>query len=166
MEKKELRITYQQYGHTDELTQEDQVLLAAAKFSLPEAYAPYSNFQVGCAIRLASGDIVTATNQENASYGLCLCAEQNALGQVGSNHSGQHIKAMAITVEYQHKHIGHPISPCGACRQVISEFEGRQQSPIRIILRGMGGPILIFESIQMLLPFSFGRKDLKRSSGS
>ena len=166
MEKKELRITYQQYRQTDELPAEDQELLAAAKSVLPKAYAPYSNFQVGCAVRLANGEIVAATNQENAAYGLCLCAEQNALGEVGSNHSDQRIEALAVTVEYQHKHVGHPISPCGSCRQVISEFEGRQQRPIRIILRGMSGPILIFESIQLLLPLSFGRADLKGSSRS
>lgn len=157
---KSLNINYRLLKSIDELENIDQTLLLKAKGILDQAYAPYSGFQVGAAILLENGDILVGTNQENASYGLCLCAEQNVLAQAGSGYFDQAILRMAISAKSAGRRIDYPISPCGACRQVISEHEDRHSHPIKIILQGENGDILIFNSIKDLLPFSFSGKDL------
>jgi len=157
---RELIIKYQSYLHVLDLPQDDQILLQRAREALPSAYAPYSKFQVASAIRLADNQILVGTNQENASYGLCLCAEQNVLATAGSNYHEMAITSLAVTVHHVEKEIDYPISPCGACRQVIREHEARHDQSIRIILQGNGGDILVFNTIEDLLPFAFSPQDL------
>jgi cytidine deaminase len=135
-------------------------LLDHARLDLKNAYAPYSGFTVAAAVLLEDGQFLVGTNQENASYGLCLCAEQNVLAMAGSQFKNLAIEMMVITVQSKGKAIDYPISPCGACRQVISEHEDRHQQAIKIILQGESGPILVFASVKDLLPFSFSGKDL------
>lgn len=102
-------------------------LIAAAQEALKHAYAPYSKFQVGAAILLADGKVFTGCNVENASYGLTVCAERNAIFTavaaspvVRSEAQPQgKIKLVAIAVATEPRVAG---SPCGACRQVIWEF--------------------------------------------
>jgi len=93
-------------------------LLGAARKALKNAYAPYSNFQVGAAILTSKGRIFTGCNVENASYGVTNCAERTAIfSAVAEEGPGLEILAVAVTNAQ-----GVPCSPCGACRQVIYEF--------------------------------------------
>ncbi|NND31986.1 MAG: cytidine deaminase [Saprospiraceae bacterium] len=160
--KERFETTYEVLTDIDQLLPEDRELLQRAGNALGLAYAPYSGFSVSAAIRLADGQILTGTNQENAAYGLCICAEQNVLSTAGSSHKDHSVVAMAITARSSVKKIDHPISPCGACRQSISEHEDRHDRPIRLILRGEEGEIYLFQSIKDLLPLSFSGKDLKQ----
>lgn len=157
---KSLEIKYQIYHDLTDLTHPERQLLDHASIALQDAYAPYSGFSVAASLLLEDGQFLNGTNQENASYGLCLCAEQNVLAMAGTHCKHLAIKMMAITARSKNKTIDYPVTPCGACRQVISEHEDRHQHAIRIILRGVSGPILVFESVKDLLPFSFSGKDL------
>lgn len=117
-----------------------------------KAYAPYSGFFVGAALRTGSGKIFVGCNVENASYGLTLCAERSAI--VAAVASGERdIKAIAVVADTEL-----PVSPCGACRQFIAEFG----LDIEVILENLSGKRLILSS-EELLPFGFGPAQLRRS---
>ena len=93
-------------------------LIKAAREVLKKAYAPYSQFQVGAAVLTKQGNIFTGCNVENASYGLCICAERNAIASAVTTEGGN-LEILAIAIA-NNRQI--PCSPCGACRQVIQEF--------------------------------------------
>jgi len=93
-------------------------LLDLARLAAQHAYAPYSGFRVGAALRLVSGQIVTGANVENVSYGLTICAERSALVRAVSQF-GPEIRVEAVAVANLN---AAPRPPCGACRQVLSEF--------------------------------------------
>ncbi|NNF34829.1 MAG: cytidine deaminase [Saprospiraceae bacterium] len=137
------------------LNKADITLIEAAIGALAYAYAPYSNFLVGAAVRLDNGQIVTGANQENASYPLCMCGERVALYAASMNGSKSDIDALAIVARNMSKRIEKPVPPCGACRQVIQEYEMRQSSGIKILLKGESDDVLVFDNISSLLPFSF-----------
>ncbi len=143
------------YDNTSDPDFKYESLLRDAKSALSKSFSPYSGFRVSSAALLGNGEVVTGANQENASYPLCLCAEMVTVSAVSSRYPGQPIVALAITVEHSGKKLETPVSPCGACRQTILEFENRQGSPMRIILQGDGGPIYELESARALLPLSF-----------
>ncbi len=149
------------YPSFDALQAEDRELLAKAKKAVKSAYAPYSNFHVGAAILLQNGKIVTGNNQENAAYPSGLCAERVALFYANANYPNVGVKTIAVSVASAHQIINEPVSPCGACRQVIAEYENLFESPIRIIMSGETGKIFVSESIENLLPFMFNKKHLK-----
>jgi cytidine deaminase len=100
------------------LPRQQAELLAAAQQAAQRAYAPYSGFRVGDALLLESGDIVTAANVESASYGLSICAERSAVVRAIAQH-GPTLRIQAVAVTNLNNA---PSSPCGACRQVLSEF--------------------------------------------
>jgi cytidine deaminase len=137
------------------LTKADITIIEAAINALEYAYAPYSNFLVGAAVRLDNGQIITGANQENASYPLCMCGERVALYAASMNQNKSDIDALAIVAKNLSKRIEKPVPPCGACRQVIQEYEMRQSSGIKILLKGESDDVLIFNDISCLLPFSF-----------
>ncbi len=96
----------------------DEALMAAAIAAAAHAYAPYSGFRVGAALRLASGQLVTGANVENVSFGLTLCAERSALVRAVAEF-GPTLRITAVAVA----NLNHAASPpCGACRQVLAEF--------------------------------------------
>ena len=95
----------------------DQELFRAALAARQNAYAPYSKFAVGAAVRTIEGKIFTGCNVENASYGMCMCAERNAIFAAICQGYNQ-ITALCVTADTEE-----PVSPCGACRQVIAEFK-------------------------------------------
>ncbi len=142
-------------SNLDELTLSDQKLLQAAHSAVAQSYSPYSNFKVGAALLTADGNTILGSNQENASYPLCLCAERTALAAASSIAPNIPIIAMAVTAKNPKIIISQPISPCGACRQVLCEAEQRGQTNLKIILQGEVGDIFIFESARDLLPFFF-----------
>ncbi len=149
------------YPSADTLPDEDRELLAKAKKAVKSAYAPYSNFHVGAAILLQNGKTVIGNNQENAAYPSGLCAERVALFYANANYPKVGVKTIAVSVVSSHQIINEPVSPCGACRQVIAEYENLFESPIRIIMSGETGKIFVSESIENLLPFMFNKKHLK-----
>jgi len=143
-----------------ELSEEDRELVEAAKQATNGSYAPYSKFLVGAAARLQDGCIVTGANQENAAYPSGLCAERTALFAAGAQHSDQPVTALAIAARKGKSFMKKPISPCGACRQVISGVEERFGVPIRILLYGTEG-VLVSEGISPLLPLRFADEDMQ-----
>ncbi|MFG6685667.1 cytidine deaminase [Mariniflexile sp. HNIBRBA6329] len=124
------------------------------------AYAPYSNFNVGAAILLDNGEIITGNNQENASYPSGLCAERTAIYYAGSQYPNAKVVRMAISATGKNKPTLNPIPPCGACRQAIAEYEVKQESPIEIYFMGEAGRIAKSSSLANLLPFVFDKSVL------
>ena len=144
-----------------ELSKSDASLLKAAEDASKNAYAPYSQFFVGAALRLESGQTVLGTNQENVAYPSGLCAERVALFSAATNHPNEVVETMAITVNTAKTILTEPLSPCGNCRQVIMEYQNKQKKPIRLILGGQGETVWIFEDASALLPFGFEAEYLK-----
>lgn len=142
------------------LTPEDRALISKAREQLDVAYAPYSNFYVGAALSLENGEILTGCNQENASYPLCTCGEHAAVVKAGTTYPGVKIEVLAIVAKNPKLPVEKPVTPCGACRQIIAEYEQRQGCPIRLLLQGESGNIYEFEGIAALLPLSFDRSYL------
>lgn len=156
MNKFELICTINEFNSIHELNETDALLIAEANKALEAAYAPYSAFRVGCALLLEDGTIVRGNNQENAAYPSGLCAERVAFFYAGANYPGIKILAAAITTA---NHLNEPVAPCGACRQVMAEYETKQNSSIRIILAHAGKHIYLINSIAELLPLQFVLKN-------
>lgn len=138
----------------DELPSAEQELVSAAIQATENAYARYSNFKVGAAVRLADGSIVIGANQENAAFPSGLCAERSAVFAAQSQRPDQPIVMLAIAAKNQNGLLSEPVTPCGACRQVVLEMEDRYQRPVRILLYGTNG-VYCINSIKDLLPLSF-----------
>jgi len=160
MELKEIHFKIAVYNSAAELNTTDAELLKAARDTTEFAYAPYSKFFVGAAAILANGKIITGTNQENASYPVCICAERVLLSAVASQYPGEPVHTMAISYKNNNGESSKPISPCGVCRQTLVEYQERTKTPIRIILSGMSGDVFIVENAKQLLPLSFTADDL------
>ena len=151
------------YNNISELANEDAALLEEARKTTQKAYAPYSNFLVGAAAIFNNGEKVYGTNQENASYPVGICAERVLLASASMIQTDIPIKTMAISYNNLSGNGGsnRPISPCGMCRQSLAEYEIRSAQPMRLILSGMEGKVMIIESAAQLLPFSFGSDSMK-----
>ena len=160
MKEKKFEFDYQVYDSIAELNEQDAWLLNEARLVTEQAYAPYSNFHVGAVAMMANGEVVAGTNQENASYPVGICAERVLLSTIASQHPGVAIDTIAISYENKNGKSNKPVSPCGICRQSLVEFEMRTGQPIRLILAGMEGKILIISSASLLLPLSFNADDL------
>ena len=144
---------FEVYKSADDLPKEDKELLAAAKKAVKSAYAPYSHFNVGAAVLLQNGKIVIGNNQENAAYPSGLCAERVALFYANAKYPKVGVKTIAVSVKTDHQIINEPVSPCGSCRQVIAEYENLFESPIRIIMSGETGQIIVSDSIANFIAF-------------
>ncbi len=143
------------YGHIEDLDSESKYLVHKAKEATQHAYAPYSKFQVGAALILEDGTVITGTNQENASYPLCMCAERVALYAATSQYPDQKIVKLAVVAHKKnHKELAHATC-CGACRQVMLEFEQRQKKRIEVIMLGSDEKWIKCNSAASLMPFSF-----------
>lgn len=147
--------TFSIFESVSDLPDSDQSLIQRAKDVISTAYAPYSHFQVGAAVLLENGEIVTGTNQENAAYPSGMCAERVAIWSAASNHPGIKVKKVAIAVKSENKQIDKPVAPCGACRQSLLEYEIKQKESIEVLFMGEIGEIIKANSLQDLLPFSF-----------
>lgn len=138
----------------NELSQKDRELVEKAEQATNNAYAVYSHFYVGAALRLENGNIVIGANQENAAFPSGLCAERTAIFSAQAQFPEQPITAIAIVARNDKGLLEEPVSPCGACRQVILGIEDRYKSPIRILLYGKRGVYQV-SSIRDLIPLSF-----------
>ena len=143
-----------------DLDQSWQLLLQKAKEASFRAYAPYSNFNVGAAVLLDNNEIITGNNQENAVYPTGLCAERVALFAAGSQYPESTIKRIAIIARKGKAGTFLPASPCGGCRQAISEYESKGKSPIMILIPGPDNTFYIVNGIDSLLPLKFSPDSL------
>jgi len=149
-------------SHLSELDIEDQKLVANAKEAFVSAYAPYSGFLVGASILLNDGQVINGSNQENVAYPSGLCAERVAMFYVGSKFPDIKIRTIAVSVFSKSFEVTDVISPCGACRQVMAEYEEKQGQPIKVILHSPNDQVLIANQVQDLLPFMFKSPQLKK----
>ncbi len=138
----------------EELNEKERELIEAAKIATKSSYAPYSNFCVGAAVRLADDTIITGSNQENAAFPSGLCAERTALFYANASHPETAVTDIAIAASVHGQFLPAPIPPCGACRQVILGVEERYDHPVRIMLYSTDS-IYITDSIKTLLPLQF-----------
>ncbi|GAB4336069.1 MAG: cytidine deaminase [Flammeovirgaceae bacterium] len=147
------------YESLEALPSQDKKLLLEARKASENAYAPYSNFHVGAAILLESGEIITGTNQENAAYPSGICAERTAIFWTGANRPKEKILAIAIAARPANQEFV-PITPCGSCRQVLSEYENKQTEPIRMIMQAENGCFYALDSVSILMPLKFSKDSL------
>lgn len=146
------------------MSNRDSQLVAAAIEAARNAYAPYSNFHVGAALLLDTGEIVTGANFENASYGMTLCAETVAIAKANSDGQMRRIVAIAVAGGPKSSEGGavigaEPITPCGRCRQVIKEVADEVAIDLPVHCAHASG----YEThlLSELLPYGFGPANLK-----
>ena len=149
-----LNIDYLEFSSPSELSAEDQELITAAHEARKGSYSPYSNFQVGAALRLANGLIVKGANQENAAYPSGLCAERTAMFWASANYPDVAFDSLAISAADHGVLCELPASPCGSCRQVMAEYEKKYGRPLKVILVG-AKRIRKFSKVEDLLPIIF-----------
>ncbi|MBA6154515.1 cytidine deaminase [Gelidibacter maritimus] len=145
------------YDSLDELPKDVISLMQKASEARDKSYSPYSNFSVGAAILLENDEVITGSNQENASYPSGLCAERTAIFYAGAQFPDVKIKRMAIIAGSKLKTTETPIPPCGACRQSIAEYEVKQDAPIEIYYMGEKGKVVQSHSLANLLPLVFDK---------
>ena len=155
METINFTISYQTYQNITELNPAEQMLCNKAKEALASSHSPYSKFKVGTAVLLANGNIVLGSNQENVAYPSGLCAERVAFFTIGATYPNTVIKSMAITAFTTNFNIENPVTSCGACLQVMAEFETKQKEPITVLFYCLNGKIIKVNGIKNLLPFGF-----------
>jgi len=149
-------------AHLSELEMEDKELIANAREAFTTAYAPYSGFLVGASVLLDNGEIINGSNQENVAYPSGLCAERVALFYAGARFPDVKIKTISVSVMSKNFKVTDVISPCGACRQVMAEYEDKQEQAIKVILHSPTDQVLIANTVESLLPFMFKSSLLKQ----
>jgi cytidine deaminase len=152
--KKNIQIELEVYNNIEELDPKEQELVLKAKAIAKQAYAPYSKFNVGAALLLKNGEIVSGNNQENAAYPSGICAERTAIFYANAQYPDQAIQTLAVAVFNNNAYAELPVTPCGACRQVMLEAENRFQTPMRVIMTGEK-MIYVANTVRDLLPLSF-----------
>lgn len=159
----QLQISYTPFSHYSELPSAGQELVKAAIQATRLSYAPYSGFKVGAALRTTDGYMLEGANQENASFSLTICAERTVLGVFSALGTAATISSMAIAYTAEQVVPDMLLSPCGACRQHILEFQNRQQTPFSIIMTAPDGSGILVASVKELLPFAFTGAELPKS---
>lgn len=143
------------YDSENELPQDAKELMQKAVEAREDSYSPYSKFKVGAAILLDNKEVITGSNQENASYPAGLCAERTALFYAGAKFPGAKMLKLAVSARSENHPVEIPTPPCGNCRQAIAEYEVKQELPIEIYFMGEKGKVVKSESISDLLPLIF-----------
>lgn len=162
IQKKNLSISFEEYSSIDELSNSDRNLCLDSIKAMASSHSPYSGFRVGVAVLLASGKVVYGSNQENVAYPSGLCAERVALFAIGSAYPEDKIISMAISAQTDHFEIKEPVTSCGACLQVMAEYEKKQSSPINVLFYCLNGSVIRTEGIKSLLPFAFAETRLQK----
>lgn len=160
MQEVKVESTFYVYDDLKDIPQDVQQLMKKASKARDNAYAPYSKFHVGASLLLDNGEVVSGSNQENASYPSGLCAERTAIYYSGANFPESRILKMAIIAGSTKNKTSKPIPPCGACRQAIAEYEIKQESPIEIYFMGETGKVVKSNSLANLLPLLFDKSVL------
>lgn len=153
----QFHFSYRIFPSIAALSATDQMLVEQATKAMQNAYAPYSEFKVGASVLLKSGAVIHGNNQENIAYPSGLCAERVALFYAGAAHPNEPILKICIVAEGDLTSSDSYVSPCGPCRQVMLESEGRQEDVIEVILVQKTGKVLLLDTVQNLLPFGFSK---------
>jgi cytidine deaminase len=154
MTNKEIKIAYQEFQSLNELEAKDKELAQAAVEATELAYAPYSKFNVGAAVLFEDGVIIKGSNQENAAYPSGLCAERTALFYASASRPDKAMTAIAIAAAQNGALCETPATPCGACRQVMAQYQLKSGLPMMVLLVG-AHKIWKFEKVDDLLPLIF-----------
>ena len=154
MADKKYIINYEEFASADQMTPEDRDMVAAAIDARKGSYSPYSHFQVGAALKLSDGTVLKGANQENAAYPSGLCAERVVMFYAGANYPDVPFDTLAIAGSDHGVLCESPASPCGACRQVMAEYQKKHHKPLNIILVG-SKRIRKFHCVDDVLPFIF-----------
>jgi len=158
--KLEINIAIDVFAAATDLPTDEQHLLTQAQSATQQAYAPYSGFMVGAALLLTDGSIYLGNNQENAAYPSGLCAERTALFGMSANYPDKIISKIAVSAKRSGTDQFLTALPCGACRQVMAEYENRQQTPITVLMQADKGQVYRCGSVSMLLPLQFSKHNL------
>lgn len=154
MDRKEIIIKYEEYASVEEMSAADRELCIAAVQAIDGSYAPYSHFHVGAAVRLSDGTIVKGANQENAAYPSGLCAERTAMFSAGANYPGLDMVSIAVAARQNGRICSDPVAPCGACRQVMIQYQTKSGKPMSVILVG-ADHIKKFARVNDIFPLIF-----------
>mgnify|MGYP002622687075 CR=1 FL=1 len=154
MADKKIEIIYHEYESPDELSAQDRSLVQEAISAMKGSYAPYSHFNVGAAIRLSNGKTVCGANQENAAFPSGLCAERTAMFSAGAMYPDKDMESIAIAGGVMGHLAKSPVTPCGACRQVMAQYQTRSGRPMSVIMVG-ADRILKFDRVDDVLPLIF-----------
>ena len=154
MTSKEIKIAYLEFESLDQLEAGDKELAEAAIEATDGSYAPYSRFNVGAAVRLDSGMIIKGSNQENAAYPSGICAERTAMFYAAATYPDNAITEIAVVASQDGKICDSPATPCGACRQVMAQYQTKGGRPMTILLVG-GKKIWKFSKVDDILPLIF-----------
>lgn len=160
MKQVKIETTLTVFENKEELSKDVSMLLNKAFEAREKSYSPYSKFSVGAAILLENGEIITGSNQENASYPSGLCAERTAIYYAGAKYPEVKMLKMAVVAGSKVHKTTSPIPPCGACRQAIAEYEIKQDQPIEIYFMGETGKVIKANSLADLLPLIFDKSAL------
>tara|TARA_B100000902_G_scaffold208105_2_gene198120 strand:+ start:21107 stop:21592 length:486 start_codon:yes stop_codon:yes gene_type:complete len=160
MRREKIEISFMRSVLSD-LNKIDQKLINSAKESIKTAYAPYSGFMVGASVLLDNNEIINGSNQENSAFPSGICAERVALFYASSRYPNIKINTIAISAIAQDFDVNEIVAPCGACRQVMAEYQQKQSSIIRVILN-VNNDVLIIDKVDDLLPLMFTNNMLKK----
>ena len=154
MTQREIRISYQEYKSIEEMNPEDRELAAEAIKAMQGAYAPYSHFHVGAAVRMSNGQIVRGANQENAAFPSGLCAERTAMFAAGARYPDKDMQSIALAGGVMGRLGSQPATPCGACRQVMAQYQAKSGKPMSVIMIS-AEKVWKFEKVDDILPLIF-----------
>lgn len=154
MTNKEIKISFREYDSLEQLDAIDMELAKAAVEAMELSYAPYSDFNVGAAVRLDDGEIVKGANQENAAYPSGICAERTAMFYAGASRPGKAMVAIAIAAGQNGRLTDTPATPCGACRQVMAQYQLKGGRPMAVIMIG-ASRIWKFDKVDDIMPLIF-----------
>lgn len=154
MKERLLEIRYVEYSGIDELGPEDRELASEAIAAMQGSYAPYSHFNVGAAVRMSNSQIVRGANQENAAFPSGMCAERTAMFAASARYPDKEMRSIAIAGGVYGRLTDEPCTPCGACRQVMAQYQTKAGKPMSVIMLG-AKRIWKFERVDDILPFIF-----------
>lgn len=154
MDQKKIEIKFEEYGSLSELNAEDRELACAAIEAMRGSYAPYSHFNVGAAVRMSNGQIVRGANQENAAFPSGICAERTAMFSAGAKYPDKAMCSIAIAGGVYGRITEQPATPCGACRQVMAQYQTKSGAPMSVIMVG-ASRVWKFEKVDDILPLIF-----------
>ena len=149
-----LEISYQRLASSSALAEEEASLLEEAMVATELAHAPYSGLQVGCALRLASGEVLRGNNQENPAFPAGMCAERTALFAAGAAGKASGIRMLALRARHESVPLTTPLMPCGGCLQVMATYERMSGQAWILLFQGQSGEIWRMEGVEKcLFPF-------------
>lgn len=154
MKENNINISYTEYQSAEEMCPEDRELVSEAVNAMKGSYAPYSHFNVGAAVRMSNGQIVRGANQENAAFPSGLCAERTAMFAAGAKYPDKDMQSIALVGGVYGRITQEPATPCGACRQVMAQYQTKAGKPVSVIMVG-ASKIWKFDRVDDILPFIF-----------